>query len=482
MGLLATTILRMVFYAIALLINFVASIVLVRKLKPADYAVFQFVNRRLSTFIVFPIQLLGFWAYRYEAEGLGGGLCLILFSLLYFALSSSIGFLVAYNWLNVTTIIALLVGLLLGLRSIFIGIRILLSNLRPVKFSLMILAYRIVYSISVVVLVYLLSLQLLGAFGASILALFSSIVIGYFWIRSRISGKRSCQSYIAEWIRIAYAPLLVMASNLVSSLDAVLAYNLWGPDLVAGFFAAGILVSLVSEVIVTGFEYLAAYVLQTRDYRSPLRTARVTVSLAIPLLAYVSVHRQWAIDLINPVYRWASIAIPLFAIARILEMLNAGLLRVFEGLQRGGAKAARKVSKLYMYTFTSALLYITVSLGGFILAHDIWQALVIWIGAHITRLAINIAVVCLLVNVREFLHESKKTITLIFIYYVFAYCLGLFLAPYPTKSTRFLDLVEAALLPFTAHYTLCTIALYALDKDTRAITKKLLLMVRETIF
>ena len=475
MGVLLATLLRTFFYALALLVNVAASFVLVRRLSPSDYAVFQLVNRRLLGYIAMPVQLLAFWAYRYEAEGLGGGLCLLYFSIAY-TLPTLVAGVIASVLLGLAGPLALLVALLFTLRPFFACLQPLLSNLRPVRYSLAVLLYRLVYSLLVMAFVYMFSKGLLGAFSAVLAGTLAMIFAGYQWMKDRISRGKGCKRLLNEWVRALHTPILAFASGLVASLDALLAYWLWGPELVAAFFAASIPATLASEVVSVGLSHLSAYTLATGDLRAVYRTTRAMVSLAAPMLAYIAVNSRWTIELVNPAYRWATLATTFIAVARIIEIVNTGLYKAFEGLQRGGVRAAKKMSKLYLYTLAISTAYTTTLAIVLLTARNMLEALIAWTTAMIASRTVTLILLANLLEREDRLvaRETRKTILKTIAYMAIATLLAILLPPAKPQTLRFMQVLLAAIPNLPFHIVAYLATIHAIDPEARTTAKSLL--------
>jgi len=221
MGVLVTVILRAFFYLLAVSMSIASSFVLVRRLPPSSYGVFQLINRRIAGYVVLPVQLLGFWAYRYEAEKLGGGRCLVQFAAAYAILALALGFAVSQS-LGLQASTMLLAALLLALNPLQVAVQTLLSSLRPVRYSITILFHRIVYSSSIIALVYMASRGLEGAFTAALIAITLAILVGYKWVRKQLKDNKNCGKVLGEWAKAIHTPALAHAASTIASLDAML--------------------------------------------------------------------------------------------------------------------------------------------------------------------------------------------------------------------------------------------------------------------
>jgi len=473
MGVLVTVVLRTFFYLLAVLTSIVSSFVLVRKLPPSSYGVFQLISRRIAGYTALPVQLLGFWAYRYEAEKLGGGRCLIQFAAAYTVPALALGFAVS-QLLGLQGLAMLLTALLLSSRPLQAAVQTLLSSLRPVRYSIAILLYRLVYGLAIIALVYLASRGLEGALAAALLATVLASLVGYGWVKKLLLGGRSCRRLLGEWVRAVHTPALAHATSTIASLDAVIAYTFWGPETVAAYFAISIPATLVVEVVSTGLSYIPAYALATGDVETAYKTARILSTAAVALLAYLAAHPWWTTLLVNPAYQWATIPATIIAVARIIDILNASLNTIYSGVQKGGVKASKKLSKLNMYTLTISTAYTATLATTLHLAKNREEALAAW---TLATLATSIANLTLLAKLLEregsiTARETRKTIAKTIAYTVVGLTLATQLPPKQPTTPKLVHVVEAA-IPTLPAYMLVYAVIYIVDPETRTLLAKI---------
>ena len=474
MGVLVVVVLRILFYLLAILVGIASSFILVRRLAPSSYGVFQLVTRRLAGYVILPVQLLGSWAYRYEAERLGGGRCLIGFAIAYTMPALVLG-LVASHLLSLQGQVMLLAALLIALRPLQVAVQMLLSSLRPVRYSITILLYRVAYGSAIIALVYMASRGLEGALTAALLATILASLAGYKWVKKRLRTVKSCRKLLGEWTRAIHTPALGHAAATVASLDAIIAYTFWGPETVAAYFAISIPATLLVEVVSAGLSYLPAYTLATGDVQTTYRTVRALLATATPLLAYVAAHAWWTTLLINPVYLWAATSTTIITIARIMDILNMGLGAIYGGIQRGGTKVSKKLSKLNMYTLTISTAYIATLTATLQLAKSREEALMAWTLATLATAAARLALLAKMLGKEgsTIAKETRKTIAKTLAYTTIALTLATQLPPKQPETLRFFHVLEAA-IPTLPIYLLIYIAIiYAIDPEARTLAAKI---------
>ena len=474
MGVLVTVILRAFFYLLAVSMSIASSFVLVRRLPPSSYGVFQLINRRIAGYVVLPVQLLGFWAYRYEAEKLGGGRCLVQFAAAYAILALALGFAVSQS-LGLQASTMLLAALLLALNPLQVAVQTLLSSLRPVRYSITILFHRIVYSSSIIALVYMASRGLEGAFTAALIAITLAILVGYKWVRKQLKDNKNCGKLLGEWAKAIHTPALAHAASTIASLDAIIAYTFWGTEIVAAYFAISIPSALAAEVVAAGLSYLPAYALATGDVSTAYRVVKMLTTITTPLLAYVAVHAWWATLLINPTYRWASTPMTIVTIARIIDILHASLRAIYGGIQKGGIRTSRKLSKLNMYILLTSTMYVVMFLSTLQLAKSREEALVAWTLATLATATARLALLAKMLEKEGSIiaKETWKTLAKALAYTIIALILATQLPPRQPETLRFIHVLEAT-IPALPIYLLAYIALiYAIDPEARILLAKI---------
>ena len=474
MGALVTVILRAFFYLLAVSMSIASSFVLVRRLDPSSYGVFQLINRRIAGYVVLPVQLLGFWAYRYEAEKLGGGRCLVQFAAAYAILALALGFAVSQS-LGLQASTMLLAALLLALNPLQVAVQTLLSSLRPVRYSITILFHRIVYSSSIIALVYMASRGLEGAFTAALIAITLAILVGYKWVRKQLKDNKNCGKLLGEWAKAIHTPALAHAASTIASLDAIIAYTFWGTEIVAAYFAISIPSALAEEVVVAGLSYLSAYALATRDIATAYRVVKMLTTITTPLLAYIAVHAWWTTLLVNPTYNWAATSVTIITLTRIINILNTGLGTIYGGIQKGGTRTSKKLSKLNMYVLLTHTMYVSTLLLVLQLAKNREEALVVW---TLAALATSIANLTLLAKVLEkegktVARETRKTITRIIAYTLMALVLAIQLPPRQPETLKFIHILGATIPTLPVYLLMYAAVVYIVDPEAKVLLAKI---------
>jgi len=378
MGALLITVLRGALYFLALLANIAASIVLVRRLPPQGYALYQTVSKRVSQLVAWMPGLYLLWAYRAAALGdPDAASAALAATVLPAAAGGALGFLVARD-LGAPLGVSLLAAASTAAMILWAVPRSLLDASRPVRAAAAVLARRLVYSLLVVALVYLASLGLLGAFAASLAGTLAATMLGLLWLRERGLLRRPSRrslALLASWARRSYATALGSIAAAVGSLDVGLAYPLAGSMVVAGFFAVTVFYTLSVEAVLSSLQYLHGYVLSTGRKEAAVEATRLALLVSSPIAVYTAVHPSHVVALFNPRYLWAAPAATAAAAAALLHVAAVGVQQLAAGAIREDEHAARRMARLQAAPLLAALLYLGALMASLLLApNETWAA------------------------------------------------------------------------------------------------------------
>ncbi|MGC9111992.1 hypothetical protein [Acidilobus sp.] len=355
---------RIVLYGAALVLNIAVSILLARRLSDVDYAVYQYATKRIITYATIPIGLFGVWMYRYLVTRRRGsftaGLALSLLSGL---MGIVLGFALEYVEAKVGLLVAMAAGVTVMLQSIMGGITTMMDAVRPLRLGLLLLIYRLLYSLLIILALYVEVPSLLHVFIATSISISIATALGFRWLYEAL-GRKAIEppwSTLNEWARTSRPLIIAYVTGFVASLDATIAYPLAGPNVVAAFFIAAAIATLVRESSNTGLRYLHTYVLTTSDVAGGLRSTFLVAMLAAPLLIYAAVHPLYIIYVFNYKYSWASMALTIFMITAIIEIVNGGLSNVVMGsISEVGEESLPKFERLNIMASVPSLIYVVM--------------------------------------------------------------------------------------------------------------------------
>ena len=349
MRLVFSTLVRALLYASAVMLSLLASLVLVRKLTPADYAAYQAIVKRLPNVAYFFQSLYHIWVYRYLARGIAEAAAAGVTASLTVSLPTALlGFVTALK-LTSSLLLAFAASVALILIVVWPIASLIIDAVRPLRSALLVLLVRVAYGGLVVITVYFMHLGLTGAFAAITVAYTAGILLAARWTQEIVYWRprsiRQVFRLIREWLRKAYSMLPISVSMLLAPLDVAVGYAAYGAGLVAGFFAITNPFSIVSEILGKSFQYFHSYILATGETGAAVRATRLALFIAAPLIVYAAMYPKYYIYIINPVYSWASRAAPLAAYTGLLMVATTSLVYIAYGLiNEGGPAEARKLA------------------------------------------------------------------------------------------------------------------------------------------
>ena len=369
MGAVVIVLLRSILQFIAIILSIASGIILVRRLDPYSYALYQTIIKRVSSYIGGLTESFGIWIYRYSVQNIKGTFkALNILSII----TAIAGFLISFSsalLLGTSFSIATMAGLAIATLLLRIPLRTSLDAIRPVKSALETVIERLIFSILIVALIYLLGLKVFGAFISATISFSIGYSLVFYWLYGRIKNDIDRKlAVLKEWLRGSHVPILGWISSLIYNLDVIVAYMFASSDVVAAFFATRLPPSIIQEIVGTGLGYLHGYVLSKKDPLTAINALRMLVFLSSPILAYIIVYPEHLIYLLNPAYEWASEAVRVIALASLLTIISGGVSQIVIGLiSEEGTLASSKLLRLKLISLSISIAYfVAVSLGLYI--------------------------------------------------------------------------------------------------------------------
>ncbi len=463
MGTVVVVLLRSILQLIAVTLSIVSGVILVRRLDPYSYALYQTIIKRVSSYIGGFIGSFGIWIYRYSVQNIKGTFKALSTLSIVTAIA---GFLVSFFsalLLGTSFSIAILAGFAVAIFLSRIPLITSLDATRPVKFTLEAVIERLIFSILIIVLVYLLGLKVFGAFVSVIVTFSIGYGLAFYWLRDRIKSDIDRKlAVLKEWLRESHVPILGWISSLIHNLDVIVAYMFASSDVVAAFFATRLPSSIIQEIIGTGLRYLHGYVLSKKDFLSAINALRVLIFLSSPVLAYIMVYPKHLIYLLNPAYEWAYEAVRVIALASLLTIISSGVSQIVIGLvSEEGAAASNKLLRLTLISLGTSITYFAiVSLGLYIATIKEYE-IFYWSIAMLISTLITFIVFSTLLSKRVGVNVLLKSLMLPFIAYsTIGLVSALIFPPQTTPSKVFWNealIVAKSGLPALAFYTIVVI-------------------------
>lgn len=321
---------------VAVVLASVASFILVRKLPVSDYAIYQMLTKRMYMYLMFPVVIASYWAYRYLAQGVKGSFKTFML----FAIASSLASLVLgaaqLCSMGFSIVISLVLGMCVSLIVLYNGILSVLTGMYPRMASYSGIIRNLVYVGSIVVATYVFGLHLVLAGVACIV----SLIIGIAMLilpSTSLLRERLCRQCIREWVRGSWLPMLGWFAGFVANLDVVVVSTLASERIVAAFFALTLVPRMVVEIIAWGFGHLQAYVLKTYDIVSAVDASRLLTALMAFAVGYTIALPEQIAAFSGAKYLYAAIALPFLAIPQLLYVLNDAVMKLVAGLDTSRA-------------------------------------------------------------------------------------------------------------------------------------------------
>ncbi|MGC9071678.1 MAG: hypothetical protein ACP5HK_03150 [Acidilobus sp.] len=467
------SVLRALLYGLSLAINIATSIILARRLIAKDYAAYQFATKRVIQYVSIPISFFSLWSYRYlvvRKRGSMGALLLLL--AISVVISIPLGVLLELKEANVGYLSAVLAGLVLVSQNAYFTVTAALDALRPLRRALLSLIYRFLYFITVLAALYLALPDLQHAFDATIASLVVGALLGALWLRD-VVGEHDLKGgaeTLFEWAKTSKPLAISFVIGLLASFDVIVAYNLAGDLVVAAFFIAAAVATLVREAANNGLSYLHQYVLRTGDVRGATRALYLVMAVAAPFLFYAAAHPIYIIYVFNPVYSWASTAMRVFMIIAVIEILNAGLANMAYGSVRDvGPEAMPAFTRISLLTSLPSAVYLASLAVLLVMLHRLTLDVLLlgWALAYGLRFALSTAI-----TYNSFLpKEAKLTVN----YYMkrlslplaISAALAVLVAPFSPPRRGILSSIVALAPPGMLYLAVYYALLVYIDKDVK---------------
>ena len=446
-------VLRILLYGLALVVSIGTSIMLTRRLSAADYAAYQFATKRIIQYATAPLAFFGLWMYRYLAVRRRGSLeASLVLVVLTMALGMAIATVLEHYEARLGLATSLAAGFAILAQGFMLGLSTPLDAVRPVRNALSTLIYRMIYFAALVVALYLLEPSMVTVFVATGLAMAVVGIMEYEWLVGAV-GRSSLKDGIEvleEWARTS-APLAISyVAGFVASLDVSLAYPLMGYQVVAVFFVATAIVTLVREAANTGLRYLQLYTIRTGGYAQAVRSLGFVFVLVVPFLAYLVVYPRYVVYVYNPVYAWASEVVAIFLVTAIVEVLNAGVANIVLGTVRDvGPESVNRMTRIASVTSASSLVYIGLLVGLAIALRGLGPVALAygWAFAYMARYLTSVATNYYLLN-RDARAELRRSAAREMApYTALAFALAFVIRPWFPPAKELIDAVIVLLEP-----------------------------------
>ncbi len=478
-GTTLTTFSRIATTGIALLVNILASFILVRKLPPVDYALYQTATKRLVRFADIPFALTTFWIYRYFVQKRKGSWEA---SLAVTLVAATLGFLVGFVYIRnegYSLTIPFLVGTALFMTEFLRIVNIATDALRPVRYGFLQLTYRVLYSILIFVLVYIVAWKIVGAFFSIIISLLVTGFVGYYWIRNFVPVGRGPFTILKEWLKGIHLTALGTLTGFIMTFDVFLAYKFLGAIGVAGFFASLMIFTFLREPLAHGLRYLHGYLLAGGTPERSFKSLRAVTVIISPIASYVMFNPVQIMYLINPKYVFVYHAIIVMSIDTIVYVVLASITNIYRGLIKGSAEeASKKLIRIQILSLIYGAIYILMLTVLFKTAENIGQGIVLWASTILVVDILNLLSYILTFPVLEYRKGLIKEILITFLYFLMSIPIAFLIRPSQPPVPRFFKEVYVMAPSFVLVLLVYYALVFIIMKDVRNNVKEILKLIK----
>ncbi len=375
MGLLRETLALAAGRLVALVAGIAASLILARRLAPLDYAVYQYAVRKLLTYVNIATVPFAYWAYRYLARRIeGAGIAFLAITLLLELVSLAALTLLLEPMVGSTGAAAVL-----GFCTILLSINVGLSTVVPARdakrVSVSLMLRSIIYSGLIVVEWYTRTLNLTTVAAACIIANLTADIL----MAQVIYDGRLCTRCIREWLRAAWLPLIGVLASIIRNLDATILVLLGLTNAIAAFYATSILVRLTADLAITSLQRVEAYMLEAREYTTPLAASRMVYTLLAFATGYAIAQPVQVAAITGPRYATYAPALPLIAISMLIGHLATIVSTIVKGYDKSLAdKPGMLLKQNSVANLVSAIVYIALFSLTIPYMHSTLDALTVW--------------------------------------------------------------------------------------------------------
>ena len=472
---------RSALYALSLILNIGTSLILARRLVAKDYAAYQFATKRIVQYATVPVSFFGLWSYRYlvaRRRGAMGALLLLL--VVSAAISIPLGLYLEVKESGVGFLSAAMASVVLVAQNAYFTATSALDALRPLRRALLSVIYRLLYFAAVAAALYVMTPSLPHAFIGTVVALLAGAAVGAAWLRGVVRREQieGGLETLKEWARTSKPLIISYLLGFLASLDAVVAYAISGDLVVAAFFIAAAVATLVRESANNGLSYLHQYVLRTGDVTGAARAVYVVAAAAAPFFIYAAVHPVYVIDVFNPVYRWGAAAMAAFMVIAIIEVLNAGLSNMAYGLIREvGPESVPAFTRVGVLTSMPSAVYLgSLAVALYALrGYGPSVMLLGWAAAYGLRFALLASIVYFRLMSREARMAIRGRLGKLLGQLALALALATLISPWSPPRAGLLASIEVLALPGIVYLAAYFGLVVALDREVRGSLRSLVM-------
>lgn len=336
MGVLRSSITVGASRAIALALLGIAGIILSRKLPTEEYAIYQLATKRIYVYFSFLIAIIGYWVYRYIAQGRRGAFKTYLVIVLISYLITFCAGTILIHMLGANIITSTILGLCASLILLNHSLNHVLIGIYPEQIGFSMFVRSIIYAGSLIYFAYTTGLHLSNVGIACDISLLTSLLI---ILASTIDLAREpfCKQCVKEWIKGSWLPAIGWIATFIAGLDAIIVASIASVKVVAIFFALTLIPRMMLDVVGWSLGHIHAYILKTRDFSSSIVTSRIVFIIAMFLAGY-SIAVPWQIAAFSGrEYIPYAVALTALVPGLLAMMYNDAVSKIMSGLDTSTA-------------------------------------------------------------------------------------------------------------------------------------------------
>ncbi|AEM38446.1 hypothetical protein Pyrfu_0576 [Pyrolobus fumarii 1A] len=423
---------RLALRALGLIPQLFASIAVARKLDVNEYALYQTISTRVSTYSMFVPQVLGYWAYRYTVQGIRGSLKMYLLVLL---LAACGGFLLAFTMarlMGADIPTSLLLAVMLYFVVIVRGLSRVLGGVRPILADAAEVCGKLLY-VSLIAL----SVFVMDGLDVQKVALYQiagiTLTIVILTLETLVAYLREplCTRCIREWVRGAWLPFLRHASMLLIAMDVLVVLNVIRDShyTIAAFMVVSLAARTISWLAITSVAPLHAFVLETSDVISANNVSRIILVLFALFLGYIAARPEQVVAIFNPVYVHVAAAAQLVAAATLVTIMLNIVDGIIQGMDKSTAVKPGMILKASSLTrIVSSLAYLVLLYASLCVVNDQVEAVWAWAASLLAARVLNMMLIAYVAR-RYGVSLSLASLAYPIAYFVIAWLVASIVAP-----------------------------------------------------
>ncbi|MGH2612695.1 MAG: hypothetical protein ACRDFB_06545 [Rhabdochlamydiaceae bacterium] len=310
-------------------------LIVTRQLTKEELGIWTLIGGLISYFVITEATI-SYWITREVARGLESGKTAIVVSGVFSAGSSVIYLVVAFivaQQSRVDEHLLFFAVLLIPVMFLNRTIGAINAGWKPQVVSYGSLVFESLKIPAGLILVYILHLGVFGAILVTFVAYLASIIIQFYYVRTKIRNKIKVQ-YLKKWIKLSWLTYYPQIANLITKFDVLVYAMIVGSVTGLAYYTAAVTVSSVvgqSASISRGL-YVKLLEEDKREYLQENLTRVLYFIIPITALSVVFAHP--ALFVLNPLYEGATIITIFMTIRMFFSTLGSVFYPALIGIEK----------------------------------------------------------------------------------------------------------------------------------------------------